>query len=242
MGLQAGGRGVAPAEGVSPEFLADPEPAAAIGRLVILALVTVAHLVVERVENEPFFGPDPVVQLVDQDGHIRRLADRLRAKDRQMPRPQRADRVGQGVMAFRAKPQIRRPPTFRTIRGRWQEEPVEMATKAPSGVRRRVGPPGSANRRPCVHMTRAVQGAREDRVIDHPGEVGLAVVALTAQVHRVSRESLEAERAPDRPPRREPLPEVDRHEAPRIGHRSAAISHQPSAIVGEPCARFKAGS
>ena len=81
VGLDARGGGVAPAVRVAVGVLADAELAAAVGQLVVLAVVALADLVGQRVEDEPPLRADPVLQLVDQDGDIRRLADRLRAED-----------------------------------------------------------------------------------------------------------------------------------------------------------------
>ena len=106
VGLDAGGGGVAVAEAraVGSEILADAELAAAVGQLVILALVTLADLVGQRVEDEALLGSDAVVELVEQDGHIGRLADRLRAEDRDVARVERhrrsrADGRGSGDRA-----------------------------------------------------------------------------------------------------------------------------------------------
>ena len=87
---------MAPTVGVAVQVLADAELAAAVGQVVIFAVVPLADLVGERVEDESQLGADPVVQLVQQDRHERRLADRLRAEDGDVAGVERDDRVRAG--------------------------------------------------------------------------------------------------------------------------------------------------
>lgn len=59
-----------------------------------------------------------------------------------------------------------------------------------------------------------IQCLGEDRIFNHPGEVGFAVVVITTQVHLARGELLEAEGATHAPERIETGHQVQGHRAP----------------------------
>ena len=159
---------MAPAVRVVVEVRADAGPAAAVGQGVVFTLIPLADLVVERVEDKPLLRADAVVELVDQDRHVGRLANRLRPEDGDVARVERDRRVGQVAVTAGAEPQVGRPAAVGAVERRRQDHPVEVAAEPPAAVVPGVDPPGAPQRRNAHHPSSAIQRPRPDRVLDHP--------------------------------------------------------------------------
>ena len=120
---------------VSPRALRpDAELISAIGQLVIFTLGRRRGSVGRGVEDEPLLGSDAMVELVEQHGHVRCLANRLRTEDRDVARVERDGRVGQVAMAPGTEPQVRRLATVGTGERVGQDHPVEMTADSPAAV------------------------------------------------------------------------------------------------------------
>ncbi len=157
-----------------------------------------------------------MVELVEQDRDIRRLAHRLGPEDGDVAGIERDGGVRKLAMTPRAEPQVRRLAAVGTFQRPGQDQPVEMTPPSPARIAAGIDPPRTTQRAPPARFLRSpVERPREDRVVDHRGEIGLAVMIVAANVHLARREPLETERTAHAAQRVEPGQPVQ-------GHRSLA--------------------
>src|SRR5581483_6792220 len=98
------------------------------------------------------------------------------------------------------------------VERRRKEHPVEVPARTAALVVPRVDPPWAPQQRAArPDRPPPVERPRQDRVVDHPREVSLAVMVIAPQVHLTRREPLEAERAANPPQRIQSSQQVKGH-------------------------------